>query len=72
MQTRRSSLLEAFLNTFSGYVISVFVQLLVFPWYGINLSLGDNLAIVAIFTAVSIVRSYLWRRLFNRYPIWRA
>lgn len=72
MQTRRSSLVEAFLNTMSGYVLSVFVQIHLFPLYGIHLSLGDNLGIVAIFTAISIVRSYLWRRIFNRYTIWRA
>lgn len=31
MQTRRSSLVEAFLNTMSGYVLSVFVQIHLFP-----------------------------------------
>lgn len=66
MQTKRQSLVEAGLNTFSGYVISVIVQLLVFPLFDIHLPLEQNLLLVAIFTAVSIVRSYAWRRLFNR------
>lgn len=65
MQTRRQSMIEALLNTASGYILSVFVQLLVFPWFGVHLALSQNLALVAIFTLVSIARSYAWRRLFN-------
>lgn len=65
MQTRLQSLIEAFLNTLTGYLISVLAQLVIFPWYGIHLSLGQNMQIVALFTVISIVRSYFWRRLFN-------
>ena len=65
MQTKTQSLIEAFLNTLSGYLISVLVQVLLFPAYGVHLSLGDNMQLVAIFTAVSIVRSYFWRRYYN-------
>lgn len=65
MQSRLSSLVEALLNTFTGYVISVIAQVLLFPHFGVHLSLGQNMKIVAIFTAISIVRSYCWRRLFN-------
>ena len=65
MQTRWQSMVEAFLNTLTGYIISVVAQVLIFPHYGIHLSLGANMKIVAIFTAISIVRGYFWRRLFN-------
>lgn len=65
MQTRWQSMVEAFLNTLSGYIISVVAQVLIFPHYGIHLGLGENMQIVAIFTAISIVRSYVWRRFFN-------
>ena len=34
MQTKTQSLIEAFLNTLSGYLISVLVQVLLFPAYG--------------------------------------
>jgi len=37
----------------------------VFPMFGLQASLGDNLAIGAIFTVVSLVRSYALRRVFN-------
>ena len=65
MQTRWQSMVEAFLNTLTGYIISVVAQVLIFPHYGIHLGLGENMQIVAIFTFISIVRSYFWRRLFN-------
>ena len=65
MQTKTQSLIEAFLNTLSGYLISVLVQVLLFPAYGVHLGLAENMQIVAIFTAISIVRSYFWRRFFN-------
>ena len=65
MQTRWQSMVEAFLNTLTGYIISVVAQVLIFPHYGIHLGLGENMQIVTIFTAIGIVRSYFWRRFFN-------
>ena len=65
MQSRAQSLLEAFLNTASGFALSLLTQWLVFPWFNLHPSLRENLALTAIFTIVSIVRSYIWRRLFN-------
>ena len=59
-------MVEAFLNTLTGYIISVIAQVLLFPACGVQLGLAENMQIVAIFTAISIVRSYFWRRLFNR------
>lgn len=65
MQTRRQSLIEAGLNTLTGYIISVITQVLVFPLFGVHLALGQNMVLVGVFTAISIVRSYVWRRIFN-------
>lgn len=72
MQSRLQSLIEAFFNTLTGYLISVIAQVLIFPHYGIHLSLGTNMEIVAVFTLISIVRSYFWRRLFNHIHSARA
>lgn len=65
MQSRKHSLLEALLNTASGFITSLLTQWLVFPWFNFSPSLRENLSITAIFTIVSIVRSYVWRRIFN-------
>ena len=72
MQSKLQSLLEALANTATGYIISVITQVYLFPLFGIHLPLHTNMLIVAIFTAISIVRSYLWRRLFNHLHLRRA
>ena len=66
MQSRLQSFIESCLNVAIGYGIALASQILVFPWFGINIPLRSNIAIGAIFTVISIVRSYLVRRAFNR------
>lgn len=65
-QTRLGSLVESLTNIAIGYGVALVSQLLIFPLYGIAVSLQTNVAIGAWFTVVSLVRSYLLRRLFNR------
>lgn len=59
------SLVEAVANVLVGYGIAVATQAMVFPMFGLQASIEDNLLIGAIFTAVSIVRGYGLRRLFE-------
>jgi hypothetical protein len=59
------SLAEALTNVAVGYGIAVATQALVFPMFGLHASLSDNLLIGAIFTVVSIIRSYSLRRVFE-------
>ncbi len=66
MQSRKQSLIESVVNVLVGYVVALISQLVIFPLFGVNLPLTDNLIISAFFTTVSIVRSYLIRRVFNR------
>lgn len=65
-QSRRESLIEACLNTASGFLLSLVVWHFVASAYDIPMPFVRNLEITAIFTVVSVGRSYLWRRLFNR------
>jgi hypothetical protein len=67
MQTRIHSFIEACLNVLIGYGIALTAQIIVFPWFGIKVSLGQNIQIGIIFTVVSLIRSYCLRRLFNRW-----
>jgi hypothetical protein len=69
MQTKWHSLLESVVNILIGYSIAICAQLLIFPLFDINIPLSDNLMIGACFTVVSLVRSYLVRRWFNRIAI---
>jgi hypothetical protein len=60
------SLFEAATNVAVGYALAVATQIVVFPWFGLHPSLGENLAISAIFVGVSLLRSYTLRRIFER------
>jgi hypothetical protein len=64
-QSRLMSLVEAATNVLLGYGFAVATQVLVFPLFGIAATLQQNLAIGAIFTVISLARSYLLRRLFE-------
>jgi hypothetical protein len=59
------SLVEALSNVTAGYFIAVLTQVTVFPLFGLRLPIGTNLLIGAIFTVVSIGRSYVLRRTFE-------
>lgn len=65
-QSRALSLVEAVTNVVVGFGIAVGVQLVIFPVYGLAVRFTDTLGIGAVFTLVSIVRSYIVRRLFER------
>ena len=67
MQSRRQSLIEAITNVAVGYALAVLTQIVVFPWFGLKVSLNDNLAIGAMFVMISVLRSYALRRLFERW-----
>jgi len=66
MQSKRQSLIESFVNVAIGYGVALLSQILIFPPFGIHIPLASNLAIGAIFTVISIARSYAVRRVFNR------
>ena len=65
MQSRRMSLLEAAANVVIGYVLAVMTQIAVFPLFGLWPTLKENLALGAVFTGVSLLRSYCVRRAFE-------
>lgn len=66
-QSRKASLLEAATNVAVGYGLAVATQVVVFPLFGIHISLQADLAIGLIFTVVSLARSYALRRIFERF-----
>ena len=58
-------MVEVCVGTAIGYLVALLTQLLVFPLFGLAVAFTQNLLIGAIFTAVSLLRSYWVRRLFN-------
>jgi len=65
-QTRLGSWLEAWANIVIGFGINWAANLLVFPLFGFNITAGQAFHVGLIFTAISLVRSYALRRVFNR------
>ncbi len=65
-QSRVMSFVEATTNVVVGYILAILTQLAVFPLFGLEAALGEHLAIGMAFVAVSLARSYLLRRLFER------
>ena len=66
IQSRRMSAIESVANVVIGYGVALATQVIVFGSLGLSVSLEQNLWIGGIFTAVSLVRSYVVRRLFSR------
>jgi len=52
-------------GTVIGYLIALLTQFFVYWFYQIPVTLSQNLSIGLVFTAVSLIRSYWVRRLFN-------
>ena len=68
-QSKRGSVIEAVTNTVVGYVLAVATQFAVFPIYGLKVGMAHNLGLGLAFIAVSLIRSYLLRRVFERWRI---
>lgn len=64
-QTRLGSFIEAWVNILIGFGINFVANLLILPLFGFTPTLTENFQIGLLFTAVSLVRSYVIRRWFN-------
>jgi hypothetical protein len=64
-QSRRASAMEALTGTVLGFLLAIWVQRLLFPALGHDLALSENALVAAVFTVLSLTRSYCLRRLFN-------
>jgi hypothetical protein len=65
-QSRTLSAVEALANVAVGWLVALATQLVVFPVVGLQATVAQNLTVGGIFTAVSLVRAYVLRRLFAR------
>lgn len=65
MQSKKQSLIESLTSTTIGIIIGIVLNLTILPIFGYPVSVVDSLWISLIFTAVSIIRSYIIRRWFN-------
>ena len=67
-QSKRMSAIEAVANSASGFLAGWLANLYVLPpLLGVAVSSNQAWIITAIFTVLSIVRSYIMRRIFNHW-----
>ena len=59
--------IESFIDVGSGLILAILIQLYIFPFFGLYPTIWDSLHIALIFTAVSIIRSSIWRYFFGIY-----
>lgn len=64
-QSRLGSLIESLFNLSIGYCVGLFSQILIFPLFGVHVSLSTNIWLTTWFTVISLIRSYIIRRWFN-------
>lgn len=65
-QSKTMSAVENVCSVASGFVVAMLLwRFVVTPYLGIPVSYGTNVTVVALFTAASIIRGYIWRRVFN-------
>jgi hypothetical protein len=64
-QTRRGSFIEALINVAIGFSINYLANLIIFPMFGMHISLQDNVILGLVYTGISVARSYAIRRWFN-------
>jgi len=64
-QSRLMSMIEAVANVAVGYGVAVAAQILVFPVFGLQTTLAQNLRLGLVFTGISLIRSFVLRRIFE-------
>ena len=65
MQSKKDSLIESLTSTTIGWLIGVILNLTVLPLFDYNITVVDSLLVSLIFTAVSVARGYVVRRIFD-------
>lgn len=69
MDSKLKSLTEAFVNIIPGFIISYLSNLYILPYFAEGIMVSDFFTLFQIsiwFTVISLIRSYVFRRLFER------
>lgn len=65
-QSKAASMIEQLCNVGTGFLIAVFLwHYVVTPYLGIEYDIKQNLYITTLFTVVSMLRGYIFRRIGN-------
>jgi hypothetical protein len=64
-QSHKRSAIEASTNSIAGILTGYFSNVFLLPVFGLMVDWDTAAAMTAMFTVISIVRSYIVRRVFN-------
>ena len=70
MQNRLNSMYETVISVGVGYFIAFSLNLLLLPHFANDIAnqvLSTALIIGSVYTGISMIRSYIFRRIFNKY-----
>ena len=67
IMTNTKHLIHRSLDIGSGLILSIIIQLTIFPYYGIYIDVWAMFHLALIFTVVGITRSYLWSKYVFKY-----
>lgn len=57
--------LETILDIGSGFVLAILTQIIIFPYFGYEVTMLKSIHLALIFTGISMLRSWCWRMYFN-------
>jgi hypothetical protein len=64
-QTKLGSIVETTVNVGSGYLLALFTQPYIYGYFGLTITLGESAGVAIVFTTLSLLRSFVVRRIFN-------
>lgn len=66
LQSKQKSLLEAIVNTFVGFIVTLISSPFIYWICDIKINFPQMTMVTLLFTIVSIIRNYVIRRWFNK------
>ena len=65
-QSKKMSAIEAITNVIVGLILSFCIQLVIYPFLNIPVTINQNIFITFVFFVASFIRGYVLRRVFNK------
>lgn len=69
VQSKKGSVIETIVNIIIGLIVSFCIQIWLYTYLNIPVTINKNLIITAVFFIASFVRGYFVRRFFNNKKI---
>lgn len=66
-QTKKQSLIETLTNIVIGLITSFIIQIYIYDYFDIEVTMSQNVYITLLFFCASIIRGYSIRRFFNSF-----